>query len=543
MHHSERTTTKRGRPATADRAQPTLELKRLPAFDSPTNDAVTYGVIVRNTGAEGIPVLVRLQHDLPAGTRFIAAEPPAQAEGGKLSWDLGWIAPGGECPVSIVLHRTDGRKRFDAGQASYRATFKRPAPASLDVVVRPHAPIRLNDTAELAIEVRNTGGRPANQVRIAAALPAGLHRQSGQEFVFLRPVILPLNKVRVVVRVRGVEAGDHPVRILVTSDDGVEGRADSTLRVTQPRLALRFEGPAKCELGRQVTFRAEVVNEGTELATGVRIACAWPEEFQFVAATEGAPVAAGEEQLGWTVGDLTVGETKAISLSLAPRLPGDIVCHATAEADNAPAAEAVAPSSIGFTVEEFPESAGGGTLGDLLLHLDQAATRDSTATEQPALPTGRRGRGEGQEHVVFTLDGTDYAVPISNVLEIGRPLPITPVPNVPDWVLGVSNVRGDIVSMIDLRQFLGLARLDQGAMTRLIVVRGTVEEVVVGLRVDQVKGICGLNPEAVVAPTSVAEGGATPYLRGVTERDNRLLAVFDLDRLLASQEGRSFDGN
>lgn len=125
MHHPELTTSRRGRPSPATKAPPTLELKRLPAFVSPTNDAVTYGVIVRNTGAEGIPVLVRLQHQLPANTRYVAAEPPALVEEGKLSWDLGWVAPGAECPVSIVLHRTDGRKRFDASQASYRATMIR----------------------------------------------------------------------------------------------------------------------------------------------------------------------------------------------------------------------------------------------------------------------------------------------------------------------------------------------------------------------------------------------------------------------------------
>ncbi|MEZ5365126.1 MAG: chemotaxis protein CheW [Bryobacterales bacterium] len=61
-------------------------------------------------------------------------------------------------------------------------------------------------------------------------------------------------------------------------------------------------------------------------------------------------------------------------------------------------------------------------------------------------------------HIVFGLHGARYAVSIRSVLELDRLSPITPVPNTPEFVLGVTNVRGEVVSVIDLRRLLGFPR-------------------------------------------------------------------------------------
>jgi chemotaxis signal transduction protein len=144
------------------------------------------------------------------------------------------------------------------------------------------------------------------------------------------------------------------------------------------------------------------------------------------------------------------------------------------------------------------------------------------------------------EFVVFTLAGTDYAVPIGKLVEMSRPLPVTPVPNLPEWVLGVANVRGDIVSLVDLRLFLGLERCERPAQQRLLVVRARGEDMTAGLLVDQVRGLRRLPAssfEALAAPVTDRVGA---YLQGLAECGGRLLAVLDLDRLLLSPEMRQF---
>src|SRR5262249_53212358 len=143
------------------------------------------------------------------------------------------------------------------------------------------------------------------------------------------------------------------------------------------------------------------------------------------------------------------------------------------------------------------------------------------------------------QHVMFTLAGAEYAVPIDNVLEVGRPLTPTPVPNVPDWVLGVANVRGDIVSMIDLRGFLGLPP-HRGPERRLLVVRPRSEELAVGLLVDRVGGIRDI-PPASVNTGAPADGAVAAYVHGVVEADGERLVVLDLERLLLTPELRAFE--
>lgn len=532
MRHQEPTSAypaARPAPDRHDEPPALLALRRLPTAASPAGDAVTYGVAVRNAGPD-LPLWVRLEHELPPDATHLASEPPAQIDGDVAVWDLGRLDPADETMVMIVLAADSAG--FDDAATQFRAVFKKPAPASLSVTLPPIAPVAPGETTTIVIEVANGGGRPARDVHVWAALPDGVRREFGHDLDLTHPVIQPLGNLRLVTRVTGVEPGDHPFTVLVTTPEGQQSQANAAIRVTAPRLAVRIHGPARCELGRHAEYRAEVVNDGTGTAAHVRVRCAWPEELCFVSASAAGGLEPDGMAFDWSVGDLEPGAASVATLTFAPRLPGDVGWRAAAVAENARGCEANMTTNIGFSSDGSDAVSPSNLLGDLLQKVDRAA---ANGQRDAAEAVRGRGRGDGEEHVVFALAGTDYAVPISNVLEIGRPLPITPVPNVPDWVLGVANVRGDIVSMIDLRQFLGVSRGEAGPNGRLIVVRGTAEAVVVGLRVDQVKGIRGIQPDAVLPPTGLAEGGATPYLKGLTERDDSLLAVLDLDRLLASQ--------
>lgn len=148
--------------------------------------------------------------------------------------------------------------------------------------------------------------------------------------------------------------------------------------------------------------------------------------------------------------------------------------------------------------------------------------------------------GDAEQHVIFALAGTEYAVPIANVTEIGPPLNVTPLPNVPDWILGVVNLRGDVVSMVDLRAFLGMARTNYGQTSRMLVARARQEDMTAGLIVDRVSGIRFLPMEQIGAPSAAIEDQVAPYLRGVYEHDGRLLVVLDFDKLLLSPEMQQF---
>lgn len=159
----------------------------------------------------------------------------------------------------------------------------------------------------------------------------------------------------------------------------------------------------------------------------------------------------------------------------------------------------------------------------------------------PAKPTDQEG-GE-EQYVIFGLAGSEYAVAAANVREIGEPPKITPVPNVPGWVLGVANLRGDILSLVDLRLFLGIEQADYDEDTRVMVVHAQqdIVSVTTGLMVDRVSDFRYLSVDRIGAPTAAIEDRVAPYLRGVYEDDGHLLVVLNLDRLLLSSEMRQFE--
>lgn len=143
-----------------------------------------------------------------------------------------------------------------------------------------------------------------------------------------------------------------------------------------------------------------------------------------------------------------------------------------------------------------------------------------------------------EPHIIFTLAGAHYAVPMANVLEIGRPAQFTPVPNVPDWVLGVANIRGDVISLVDLGRFFGLPRGGRFTDSRLLIVRSRSDEMATGLIVERVKGMRSLATDRLEATSPHVADRVVPYVRGVSEDGGRLLVFLDLDRLLLSAELR-----
>ena len=185
----------------------------------------------------------------------------------------------------------------------------------------------------------------------------------------------------------------------------------------------------------------------------------------------------------------------------------------------------------------------GETLGATLL--DAITATDAQLVGRAAIasavaPEASRSLSRAERFVLLSIASTDYAVAETCVTELERVPAITPVPHVPAWLRGVTNLRGDILSVIDMRTFLELDEpLPPGA--RMLVVRLPDEEFSAGLLVDAVDRIVSLPSEAITPPASPLEGPLIPYLRGVCQVGDRLVAVLDLDRLLRSPDIRQFD--
>jgi len=140
-------------------------------------------------------------------------------------------------------------------------------------------------------------------------------------------------------------------------------------------------------------------------------------------------------------------------------------------------------------------------------------------------------------HIVGFKVGTEtFGVPITCVHEIVRVPEITNVPDSPEFVEGVINLRGKIVSVVDLRKRFGETQIDPHKKNRVIVVES--DNKLVGLIVDAASEVLRIPKADIEPPPSVLQNAESSYVTGVGKLQNRLIILVDLQRVLQRGELR-----
>ena len=129
----------------------------------------------------------------------------------------------------------------------------------------------------------------------------------------------------------------------------------------------------------------------------------------------------------------------------------------------------------------------------------------------------------------FILDGVRYVAPLDEVSEILKLPPYTRVPGVLSWMKGVANVRGRLMTVMDLTGFLDKISTLQERRRRLLVI--DEGDLYTGLAVDEVLGMQHFPVDGFMAEPPAADDAVTPYTRGAYMRDGELWAVFSLFQL------------
>lgn len=132
--------------------------------------------------------------------------------------------------------------------------------------------------------------------------------------------------------------------------------------------------------------------------------------------------------------------------------------------------------------------------------------------------------------VGFRVGDETFGVPISHVREIIRVPQITALPNAPEYVEGVINLRGKIISVIDLRKRFGEANPQPGRKNRILVVE--LHNHVVGLIVNSASEVLKLPPSEIEPPSRVFPDGDLECVTGVGKMGGRLVILVDLAKLL-----------
>jgi purine-binding chemotaxis protein CheW len=135
--------------------------------------------------------------------------------------------------------------------------------------------------------------------------------------------------------------------------------------------------------------------------------------------------------------------------------------------------------------------------------------------------------------VSFKIGNEEFGVDILNVQEINRMTQITKVPNSPDFVEGVINLRGKIIPVIDLRLRIGVAKKDADKNTRIVVVE--IQEKIIGFIVDAVKEVLRIPANITEAPPELVNGIDSDFIKAVGKLDDRLLILLDLERVISKE--------
>ena len=137
--------------------------------------------------------------------------------------------------------------------------------------------------------------------------------------------------------------------------------------------------------------------------------------------------------------------------------------------------------------------------------------------------------------VVFDLANEHYGVDIAAVEGIIKMQPITVVPHTPAFVEGVTNLRGEVLPVIDLRKRFGLP-LDQARSkdTRIVVVE--IDGKKVGMVVDAVSEVLRVPDEAIEPPSPIVTTVDSAFIRGIAKVDERLIILVELARVLSTEE-------
>jgi len=159
-------------------------------------------------------------------------------------------------------------------------------------------------------------------------------------------------------------------------------------------------------------------------------------------------------------------------------------------------------------------------------------SQDRLVTANATNSTG--ANDEVLQWVTFRLENETYGINVMQVQEVLRYTDIAPVPGAPGYVLGIINLRGNVVTVIDTRSRFGLPFSEATDSTRIVIIEA--EKQVIGILVDSVAEVVYLRTSEIDNAPNIGTDESAKFIQGVSNRDGELLILVDLNKLLDEEE-------
>lgn len=150
------------------------------------------------------------------------------------------------------------------------------------------------------------------------------------------------------------------------------------------------------------------------------------------------------------------------------------------------------------------------------------------------------GKSEHRQCVTFRLDEEVYGINVMLIQEVLRVTEIAPVPGAPSYVVGIINLRGNVVTVIDTRMRFGLPPKEMDDSTRIVIIE--TENQTVGIIVDSVSEVVDIYASDIETAPNVGNDETARYIEGVVSREEHLLILVDLNKLLSEDEWADMSG-
>jgi len=293
-----------------------------------------YELVVRNVGSAPVTG-VRIEDELPVGSRYVGSDPPAEVNADRLGWAIGTLEAGAERRIVVRV------KPAEEGEIRSRATVT--CAAAVDaktVVTRPRVSVAVSgpevcksgEETVFQIRVSNTGSGPAQGLLLQARLSEGLVHPQGA-VIEAELSHLPAGETKTIpLKVQAAKAGLHAAQITVSAAGSPDATAKVAVNIVEPLLQVTQTGPGRCLVRGEPVYEITLSNPGTAATDPITVYAKLPESFEYLQASDTASYNTASRAVVWKLPGLAPGGTKTFTLKLRATSAGDGVLLTVAQA-------------------------------------------------------------------------------------------------------------------------------------------------------------------------------------------------------------------
>jgi purine-binding chemotaxis protein CheW len=145
---------------------------------------------------------------------------------------------------------------------------------------------------------------------------------------------------------------------------------------------------------------------------------------------------------------------------------------------------------------------------------------------------------EARQYLTFKLSEEVFGVDVAQVREILDYVKITKVPQTPDFMCGVINLRGSVVPVVDMNMKFGMVKTERTVNTCIVVVEVILneEKTILGALVDSVQEVFEIEPDNIEPAPKIGTKLKTEFIKGMGKREDRFIIILDIDKVFTSEE-------